>query len=489
MKATDIKYIPAEKFVLVQQDETIHDLKFETKPIGYFKDAWLRFSRNKGSVVAACIIGMLLLFAIFVPIFSKYDVNYKDGFYTYTLPRSEFLSKFGILKGYSKYTYNQQSFDYYNAIPGAIVKIHDTYEGPGPRNTKTTYYKVTIDSYARTGYVYKNLTKKEYENILAYEKETGIQILYPMIDTKKVSPGFDLDPNYWFAHNSKGAAIYDEKGNYQNIFLQDENSLDGYAYYTTKMGGNQYKVRVLYYEYYKHINGFYPCFLFGSDGFGQDILVRLASGARLSFLLGIIVSAINITVGTIYGAIEGYYGGTIDLLMERLAEILGSVPALITFALFQMYFARKLGAVISLIFAFIFTGWIGPAYRVRAQFYRYKGQEYVLAARTLGAKDRRLIMRHILPNAIGTIITSSILMVPGVIFSESILSYLGIVDLQTSRMTSVGTLLSNGQTALSTYPHAIFFPALYISLLMISFNLFGNGLRDAFNPSLRGSED
>lgn len=488
MKATDIKHIPLEKFVLVQQDETIHDLKFDTKPIGYLKDAWLRFSRNKGSVIAACIIGLQLLFAILVPIFSKYSIDYKDGFYTYALPKSEFLSKFGIMQGYSKYTYNQQSFDYYNAIPGAIVKVHSTYEGPGPRNTTTTYYNVTLDSYMKTGYVYKNLTQKEYEDILAYEKETGIQILYPMIDLSKVAPGFDTDPNYWFAHNSKGAAIYDENGNYQSIYLEDKTSPDGYAYYTSKMGGNQYRTRVLYYEYFKYINGFYPSFLFGCDGYGQDILVRLASGARLSFILGITVSAINIILGTIFGAIEGYYGGTIDLLMERFTEIMGSIPDIVTFALFQMHFSRKVGPVISLLFAFILTGWIGPAYRVRSQFYRFKGQEYVLAARTLGAKDRRIILRHILPNALGTIITSTILIIPGVIFTESILSYLGIVNLQTSKVTSVGTLLSNGQTALSTYPHAIFFPALYISLLMISFNLFGNGLRDAFNPSLRGSE-
>jgi oligopeptide transport system permease protein len=489
MKASDIKYISPEKFILVQQDGTIHDLKFDTKPIGYFQDAWLRFRRNKGSVVAACIIGLMLAFALFVPVFSKYDVNYKDGFYTYSLPKSEFLSKFGIVNGNSKHTYNQQSFDYYNAIPGAVVKVYESYEGAGPRNTTNTFYKITLDSYAKIGYVYKNLTKNEYEDLLAYEKETGIQVLYPMVDTKQVAPGFDSDPNYWFKHNSKGAAVYDEGGNYQDIFMKDEDSPDGYAYYTSKMGGNQYKTRVIYNEYYNYINGFYPIFLLGSDGFGQDILVRLASGARLSFILGIVVATINIIVGTMYGAIEGYYGGVLDLLMERFSEIMGAIPSIVTFSLFQMYFARKFGSVFSLLFAFVFTGWIYPAYRVRTQFYRFKGQEYVLAARTLGAKDSRLIMRHILPNALGTIITSTILMIPSVIFTESTLSYLGIVDLQTSKMTSVGTLLSNGQTALSTYPHAIFFPALYISLLMISFNLFGNGLRDAFNPSLRGSED
>lgn len=489
MNLVDINNIPDEKFILVQQDASIHDSKFETKPIGYFKDALIRFKRNKGSVVAAYIIGLLLLFAILVPIFSKYDMKYTDGFYTYTLPKSELLSKIGIMKGYSDYTYNQQSFDYFNAMPGAVVKINNVFED-NTKNKSITYYDVTIDSYMKTGFVYKSLSESEYKKLLEYEKETGIKILYPMIDVKQIkNEGFKKDPNYWFKHTAKGAAVYDENNKYINIFLKDENSPDGYAYYINKMNGTQYQVRVLYYEYYKYANGFYPCFLFGSDGYGQDILVRLANGARLSFLLSITVASINIIIGTIIGAIEGYYGGKIDLFIERIIDILYGIPFIVSVALFQIYFARKYGVVVSLLFAFMLTGWIGPASRVRSQFYRFKGQEYVLSARTLGANDRRLIFRHILPNALGTIITSTILIIPGVIFRETTLSYLGIVDFQTSNVTSVGTLLSNGQTALSTFPHAIFYPSLFISLLMISFNLFGNGLRDAFNPSLRGSEE
>ena len=128
------------------------------------------------------------------------------------------------------------------------------------------------------------------------------------------------------------------------------------------------------------------------------------------------------------------------------------------------------------------------ASRVRMQFYRFKGQEYILAARTLGANDTRLMFKHIFPNSLGTLITGSILVIPGVIFSESSLTYLGIVNLESSTMTSVGTMLANGKDFLATDPYIIFFPALFIALLEICFNLFGNGLRDAFNPSLRGVE-
>ena len=181
--------------------------------------------------------------------------------------------------------------------------------------------------------------------------------------------------------------------------------------------------------------------------------------------------------------------GTTDLIMERITDVLGNVPFMVVTTLFQLHLASKVGPVPSLLFAFVTTGWIGTASTVRMQFYRYKNQEYIMAARTLGAKDSRLMFKHIFPNALGTIITSSVLVIPSVIFSESSLTYLGIVNLESSGQTSVGTMLANGREHLQYHPHIILFPAIFISLLMITFNLFGNGLRDAFNPSLRGSED
>ena len=175
--------------------------------------------------------------------------------------------------------------------------------------------------------------------------------------------------------------------------------------------------------------------------------------------------------------------------MERISDILGYMPFIVIATLFKLHLQESVGPLFSLLFAFVLTGWIGMSHRVRMQFYRFKGHEYVLAARTLGAPDRRLIFKHIFPNSLGTIITGSVLAIPAVIFSESMLSYLGIIDLNTSSMTSIGTMLSNGHDCLRTYPHVILFPAIFISILEISFNLFGNGLRDAFNPSLRGAED
>ena len=201
------------------------------------------------------------------------------------------------------------------------------------------------------------------------------------------------------------------------------------------------------------------------------------------------IASINLFIGAVYGAIEGYYGGMVDMIMERITDILARVPFIVVATLFQLHLAKKVGVVPSLLFAFVLTGWIGMASTVRMQFYRFKRQEYVLASRTLGAGDLRIMFKHIFPNALGTIVTSSVLVIPGVIFSESSLTYLGIVNLDSSTMTSVGTMLANGRQYLQSDPHIILFPALFISLLEISFNLFGNGLRDAFNPALRGSDE
>ena len=267
-----------------------------------------------------------------------------------------------------------------------------------------------------------------------------------------------------------------------------------YSYAIAKKGGF-YEVRINYYEYYRfyhkailHDRISEPYFLFGTTNYGQDIFTCLASGARFSFIMAIIVALVNMIVGAIYGALEGYYGGKVDLIMERIVEILSAVPFMIVITLLKYHMGRSSQALI-LFIAFFLTGWIGMSGTVRMQFYRFKNQEYVLASRTLGAKDPRIMFKHIFPNALGTIITSCVLIIPSMIFSETSLSYLGIINLNSGNMTSVGTLLAAGQPFLVSYPHMILFPAIFISLLMLCFNLFGNGLRDAFNPSLRGTED
>lgn len=481
--------IAKERFAFVHKDARIYDKELETKSVGYFKDAMMRFCRNKGAIVCFFIIIVLIIYAILAPMMSNYGPGMKDGFYSYALPKLSLKHDLGFWNGRSDEKINQQTYDYYSNIPGAIYEVYEQYEEV-VANRPQKMYSVSVDSYKKVGYVTILLTADEYEKVLAYQEETGIQMTYPMIDSSKiVCPAYQDDANAWFLTDQKGVAQRDMQGNIQDIYLKDEASEDGYVYAIPRQNNSQYEIRVLYYDYYVYLNGVEPCFVFGADEFGYNIFSRLGMGARLSLTLSVAAALVNLIIGIIIGALEGYYGGAFDLLFERVKDILWEVPTVVFMTLFQMYFAQTLGPLVAMFLCFIFFGWISTSSTVRAQFYRFKGQEYVMAARTLGAKDRRLIFRHILPNAAGFIITASVLTIPNTIFSEATYSYLGIVNLQSPTLTSVGTMLENGQTTLSTFPHCVFFPALFLSLLLICFNIFGNGLRDAFNPSLRGTEE
>lgn len=438
-----------------------------------------RFCRHGASVAAAFVLLALLSFALLVPALSPYGVEFRDGYYKNVLPKWQPLAFLGW-DGCQNRTVNQASFDYYTAI-GAV------------RNVKARHadghYDIRLDSYAQVGFVYADLSEAEYNALRQYEQEAGVQVCYPIPAHHRTTfLAVSSSANLWYrlSDNSAAstglAAAHDAQG---NPILEEDYLLDasGEPVYAVK---NQtgIRCRVRYSEYYRYQNGFAPRYPFGTNQHGQDIFVCLAYGARLSFLLALCVSVLNFCIGIAYGALGGFYGGKTDLLLGRISDILSAVPFIVVATLFQLHLTKRLGAVAVLLLSFVLTGWIGIASRVRTQFYRFKGAEYVLAARTLGAKNRRLIFRHILPNAMGTIITGTVLLIPGVIFSESMLSYLGIVNLESAGMTSIGAMLSGGQGYLGSYSHILLFPAGFLSLLLIAFNLFGNGLREALNPKI-----
>ena len=225
-----------------------------------------------------------------------------------------------------------------------------------------------------------------------------------------------------------------------------------------------------------------PIFLLGTDNYGYDMLKRVFTGLLTSLGLGILIFAICFSFGLVYGAICGYFGGNIDIALQRFCDLLSGVPWIVIMTICILNLGSNFG---TFILAMCMTGWIGTASLTRTQFYRFRDREYTLASRTLGASNFRLIFKHILPNAMGTIITSAVLMIPSVIFTEATISYLG---LGFQDMQSLGVILSDNQTYLNTYAYLILFPSVIMALIMISFNLFGNGLRDAFNPSLKGSD-
>lgn len=372
--------IPKEKFKLVQSEKNIHDASFQTKPIGFFMDVWLRFRKNKASVFAAVVILIISFFAIFGP-------------------------------GMNDYKYDQQHTDRIN-MPPKIPFIANLNLG-------------IFDG----GYVIENRQYDGINDTSKYPEGSILNILNPrLVNGVRM---VDLQVDY-----------------YKYMGIADED-----------------------------------CFWFGSDYLGRDIFTRLWRGARVSLFIAVVSVLCNVFIGVIYGSISGYYGGRVDMLMMRITEIINAFPRVVIVTLFIMVAGT---GMFSIIMALVIKDWVQTARMVRSQFYRFKGREYVLAARTLGVKDMALIFRHILPNSLGPIITSSMIAIPSAIFAESFLAYIGL-GLQAPE-PSIGVMLSQGQKVLLHYPTQVVFPAIVISLLMISFNMFGNGLRDAFDPTLRGAE-
>lgn len=624
----DIPKVDKEKFRFVQQDEKIFDKKFDTKPIGYFKDAMIRFAKNKTNVYATIILFFMIIMAIFVPELTTKRTTGTESHVRYMPPRMPIVENFGIARGYDSVPDQVVDRDTIGTIDGypelglpfADRFDHDfidistlenytigctsgeqCYGGQGQfssveagesvfqsglmtfefENDPSLEFIIADVSGNNTSVDVLVEYEGEFESLLTFDSEGEYSVnINDVIDGDYGT--FASRINFEMSTEEEGDAFYLETVRFleNDTVEQEDDVLDvvGYRVFPNSEGDlngaiNRRNGELLYSSFdYDRYNSRYssrhvsemsgsrfdeilnrnpeacevvsgtegegsweyaegcsimrvnslteidrgdivtriydveinymvergydsvPYHFFGTDAQGRDLFGLSWMALRTSLLLGVVVSFINITFGVVFGSIEGYYGGKADLLMERFAEIIGRIPWLVTLSIMVALLGSGLGTLVVIL---IFQGWIGISGVTRTQFYRYKGREYVLASRTLGSKDSRLIFRHILPNAIGTIITASILSIPLVIFAESTISYLGfglghgttfdVLGVEFSGV-SIGVLLADGQTQIGSRPYLTVFPAIIISILMITFNMFGNALRDAFNPSLRGSE-
>ncbi|VEU80325.1 ABC transporter permease [Haploplasma axanthum] len=433
------RHLNEDDFKFINQEIVIKDEALKSKPIGYYQDAWLRFKKNKTSVVAMYIILIMLALTLVGPYFRQYTLPKENG--TMALRFDKLpekvpgLESLGIFDG-SKVV-SGMSREYYESLPEGIVKrvVHEVDpNNPGAMVVEVDYYRYHryFNIYGKQlvngerGLVTSTLSKDDYEKAL-------------------------------------------ERNAVVNLVSVNRND------YTVQLD-------IYRFSFDKDVDDVY--FWFGTTENGDDLFTQLWTGSRISILLGLLVTVINITIGVILGSIVGYFGSTLDIIFERIVDVLSNIPFMIVITLLLLRFGSGIGVIV---FAFVFTGWIGAYSSTRIQVYRYKNREYVLAARSYGSSDRQIITKHILPNAIGTLITSFSLALPSFIFAESTYSYLGIINYP--GIQSVGRLLSDGQAVMHTHFHALLYPALYIGLLMLSFNMFSNGLRDAFNPSLRGIDE
>lgn len=220
---------------------------------------------------------------------------------------------------------------------------------------------------------------------------------------------------------------------------------------------------------------------FGTDSAGRDIFTRVWMAGRTSLVIGFSAAILVTIVGILYGCIAGFVGGIVDTLMMRFVEILSALPYLLIVILLQIRLKDR--SLNTLLLALVITGWTGTARLVRGEVLKVKSQEYVLAAKTLGVSTWKTIIKHIVPNVMPVVIVSLSFDIPGFIFSEAFLSYLGIGLAPPA--TSWGIMCSEAQLNMMFYPHQLFFPSLMIALVMLSFTLLGDGLRDALDPKLR----
>jgi oligopeptide transport system permease protein len=235
--------------------------------------------------------------------------------------------------------------------------------------------------------------------------------------------------------------------------------------------------------------------IMGTDALGRDYAIRVIYGTRISLLVGIFSALIVVIVGIIYGAISGYFGGKVDNIMMRIVDIIYALPDVLIVILLSVaikdmvsdsksVLISKLGAgMVSIFIVFGLLYWVGMARQVRGQILSIKEQEYVLASRSIGASPARIIRKHMIPNCVSVIIIVAAMQIPSAIFTESFLSFLGLgVSIP---MPSLGSLASDARSGLNSYPFLLIYPAMSIFLIVLSFNLLGNGLRDAFDPKLR----
>lgn len=242
--------------------------------------------------------------------------------------------------------------------------------------------------------------------------------------------------------------------------------LNGLNYFDTHLEGNNLPPSKEYW--------------FGTDDLGRDMFTRIWYGARISLMVGITAAFIDLIIGVMWGSAAAFSGGIVDEIMMRIADVLYGLPYLLVVILIMVVMGSGL---IPILIAMTIMGWITMARIVRGQILQLKQQEYVVAAQALGASNRRIIFKHLVPNAIGPIMVTVTLTIPSAIFVEAFLSFLGL-GVQ-APMASWGTMASEGLPALQYYPWRLLFPGIFISLTMLAFNLIGEGLRDALDPRLR----
>lgn len=447
---TELEYRPQEDAAVANPWELIDEKQKDSEEINrksltYMQDCWSRLRRNKTSILALVVIVIMVASAIFIPMFWEY--SYEDQ----NLNFANIPPKLDI------YQLEQDSYVYITKEYKAILVSEDgelleAAQLISDDKTNRIYRYSVNDKPLVIDYgIYFN-AKRELQQLEALDRK-GRDIHVKQVDFLKK-----------YDHDWDG----DDVVSYHELELIVENKLTRFEV--------TYDSQVI--TAHKTVsNGTY---VWGSDSLGRDIFIRVMYGARMSLLVGFMAAIINFVIGVFYGGIAGYFGGRLDNVMMRIVDIVSSIPMMLYVILIMVVLGPGLQ---SIILAMSVTYWVDMARIVRAQVLSLREQEFVMAAQLLGASTGRILTKHLIPNVMGPVMVSMSMQIPSAMFTEAFLSFIGLGV--SAPQASWGTLCNDALMGLSTYPYQMFYPALVMSITILAFNLFSDGLRDALDPKLR----
>lgn len=438
-KILDVTQFTAQDFEAANSDEKASMVQMH-KSVSYWQDAWRRFKKNHVSMGALIVFIVILLFSFVGPKFIDY--SYEQQF------RSS--QKLGPMQ-YSEV--EQMARDILKSgVDGAYIT--SIKEGSLTAIRKGDWY------ISKNGKTYAFHLDKAIEKATLIFDEDSDEVLYV---------GKDKD---W------------ENGAFTEVTALEYTD-------TPAEGAQELKLDKRVFPHY-----------FGTDSQGRDLMARCMYGARVSIIIGIVAALIVLVIGALYGSISGFAGGKVDFVMMRIVDLIYSVPDVLIVLLLQVVLKEPLQAwfdagkdplskalsslgvgIVSIFITFALLYWVGMARIIRGQVLQLKEQEYVTAATVLGASSARIIRRHLLPNCVGQLIIQTCLQIPSAIFLESFLSYLGLGV--SAPMASLGSLCSDAKETFLLFPYRLLFPAILLSLIVLTLNLVGDGLRDALDPRLK----
>ena len=437
MNATDRRWQPA------QRDASASEA-IGGPSLTYFQDCWQRLCRNKTALLSMVIVLIVILSAIFVPMFWPYSYEEQDLTYANIPPE---LKIYDLGEGYYVYVttdYKCINTDDKGHLLGASTLVSDD------KSNRTYTYEVNGKQLTVDYGVYFRANTEFIQQEARHSDGTPITVA----DVEYLKDYYGDSAPETVSVREAERILEDKLERYRVIY--DGQQL---APYKTVLNRT---------------------YIWGTDSLGRDLFIRVVYGARVSLMVGVIAALVNLVVGVLYGGIAGYCGGTVDNVMMRIVDTLSSIPMMLYVILIMVVFGSGLH---SIILAMGLTNWLGMARIVRSQVIGMRDQEFISAAILLGVPTRKILIRHLIPNAMGPIMVSLAMQIPGAMFTEAFLSFIGLGV--SKPQASWGSLANAALPSLYTNPYQLFYPALIMSITILALNLFSDGLRDSLDPRLR----